>query len=241
MRFFNTKRNLLKIGILLALVLILAVAYRLHTTSATPMASKKTVTAVKAKPSPVPTSQIKTVQPAPTTPTPTPKAKINYSYCVKAKGVDASNLPELSTKLASVYGDPRGWSLGGEVSFTKVDTGCSMIVWLSAANLVPSFSEEACSAEWSCTVKPNVIINFDRWEKGSDSWNATGASLDGYRTMVINHETGHWLGFNHRFCAGAGQLAPVMQQQSISLQGCKANSWPLPYELTALKTSLGLQ
>jgi hypothetical protein len=53
--------------------------------------------------------------------------------------------------------------------------------------------------------------------------------------MEINHETGHWLGLGHSNCAGPGQAAPVMQQQSIDMQGCRINSWPLPWELDAVR------
>ena len=156
-----------------------------------------------------------------------------YTYCVAARGVDPSYLPELQAKLASVYSDSRGWSLGGVNSFSEVTSGCGLIVWLTAADQMPSFGS-ICDSMWSCTVYPNVILNFDRWRFASPAWLGGGGNLDDYRTMVINHETGHWLGFGHRFCSGSGQPAPVMQQQSISLQGCAANPWPLPYEKAAL-------
>lgn len=168
--------------------------------------------------------------PAPVAPTPN---KRSITYCISAKGVDPSFLPELEAKLASVYSDSRGWSLGGTNTFIKVSSGCSLTVWLTAAELMPSFGA-ICDSMWSCTVWPNVILNFDRWRFASPAWNGGGGSLDDYRSMVINHETGHWFGFGHRFCQGAGQLAPVMQQQSISLQGCTTNPWPLPYEKASL-------
>jgi len=60
-------------------------------------------------------------------------------------------------------------------------------------------------------VGSNVIINDDRWSYGSSN---LAMGLDDYRAMVVNHETGHWLGFGHRTCPGTGQLAYVMQQQS---------------------------
>jgi hypothetical protein len=156
-----------------------------------------------------------------------------YTYCVATRGVDPSNLPELQAKLASVYSDARGWSLGGINTFVPSTGGCNLTVWLTAADQMPSFGA-ICDSMWSCTVYPNVILNFDRWRYASPAWTGGGGNLDDYRTMVINHETGHWLGFGHRFCSGAGQLAPVMQQQSISLQGCALNPWPLEYEKAAL-------
>ncbi len=168
---------------------------------------------------------------------PAPKKLITYTYCVSAKGVDASYLGEFRSKLQAVYADTRGWSVNGQIKFVEVASGCNYTAWLTRADLVPSFSSTICDSTWSCRVGNNVIINFDRWSGASPAWNGAGGSLDGYRTMVINHETGHWLGFSHRYCGGAGQSAPVMQQQSISLQGCAFNSWPTASEIQSLKSS----
>lgn len=170
---------------------------------------------------------------------PAPKKQTTYTYCVSAKGVDASHLGAFRSKLQSVYADPRGWSIDGQVTFMEVTTGCNFTAWLTEANLVPSFSSTICDNIWSCRVGNNVIINFDRWSGASPAWNGAGGSLDSYRTMVINHETGHWLGFSHRFCGGSGQQAPVMQQQSISLQGCSFNSLPTASEIQSFKSSKG--
>ena len=60
-------------------------------------------------------------------------------------------------------------------------------------------------------------------------WNAARRSLRDYRHLVVNHETGHWLGHGHRGCAGSGP-APVMMQQSTGTGGCTFNPWPLPSE-----------
>lgn len=168
-----------------------------------------------------------------------PIARKTYTYCLATRGVDASYLAGLNAKLLSVYSDPRGWGLDGLVKLQRAETGCVMTVWLSAASQMSSFGA-ICDSDWSCRVGANVVLNFDRWQGASAAWNAAGGSLDDYRSMVINHETGHWFGFYHADCGGAGQSAPVMQQQSISLQGCVFNPWPLASERAALKRQLGI-
>lgn len=169
-----------------------------------------------------------------------PDITLSYSYCVATKGVSEIYLGDLRAKLASVYADARGWGLDGRIRFNPTSGSCNFTVWLTEASLVPSFSPSVCDSTWSCRVGNNVIINFDRWSGASPAWNSAGGSLDDYRSMVINHETGHWFGFNHRFCGGSGQPAPVMQQQSINLQGCVFNPWPTSSEKQALMSTRGL-
>lgn len=166
-------------------------------------------------------------------------AKKTFTYCTAVKGVDQSYLVELEAKLANVYADARGWNLGGDVSFVKAANNCNFTVWLSAADQMPSFGA-ICDSTWSCAVSPNVVLNFDRWQGASAAWTGGGGGLEDYRTMVVNHETGHWLGFYHSDCKGAGQPAPVMQQQSIDMQGCAVNPWPRDNELAQLRKYLKL-
>lgn len=163
----------------------------------------------------------------------------NFTYCTNVRNVDPSNLPALRAKLQSTYADPRGWGLGGLVAFHEGTSGCDFTVWLSSNDQMTSFGG-VCDVTWSCRSGDNVVLNFDRWSGASDSWNAAGGSLDEYRSMLINHETGHRLGFSHRQCTGAGNPAPVMQQQSISLNGCTFNAWPSAAELATLHQILGI-
>jgi len=113
-----------------------------------------------------------------------------------------------------------------------VGRGGAFTLVLSQASLVPSFSSQ-CSSMWSCRVGRFVIINQDRWKNASPAWNAAHLPLRDYRHMVVNHETGHWLGLHHASCPGKGRLAPVMQQQSKGLQGCRFNPFPTIHELNS--------
>ena len=164
--------------------------------------------------------------------------QIVYTYEVRGLA-NSSSLESFAAAAASNYADPRGWTLGGSIAFRRVASGGNFTLWLAAASRVPGFGSP-CDSSYSCRVGRNVVINETRWLTGSPSWNATGASLADYRHMVLNHETGHWLGFGHAFCGGAGQLAPVMQQQSISMQGCRPNSWPTASERQRLAASRGV-
>jgi hypothetical protein len=156
-----------------------------------------------------------------------------YHYCTATTGVSSTTLPEFRQKLAAVYGNPRGWGRAG-IALVHAESGCDYTAWLSAAANVTNFSASICDNYYSCRVGTNVIINYDRWMGATDPWNAAGGALEDYRVMVINHETGHWLGFGHSNCPGPGQPAPVMQQQSISLQGCTFNPWPVAAEIASL-------
>lgn len=158
--------------------------------------------------------------------------RLVITYEVRGRG-NVSDLEALAAEAAAVYADPRGWSLGGSVRFDRVASGGDFTLWLAADELMSSFGG-ACDVEWSCRNGRHVVINEDRWLGASDSWNETGASLATYRQMVLNHETGHWLGFGHGSCSGSGRLAPVMQQQSMSLWGCTPNPWPLVSEQAGL-------
>lgn len=163
-----------------------------------------------------------------------------FTYCLSLKGVSDSNLPVLEKRAAETYADPRGWSLGGQVVFKHVSGGCDFTIWLAASDQMAGFGS-ICDPVWSCTVPPNVVINFDRWQNATDSWNAARAgTIEEYRGMAINHESGHELGFGHVPCTGPGQPAPVMQQQSVDLQGCVFNPWPTPTEQNNLRIKLGL-
>jgi hypothetical protein len=152
-------------------------------------------------------------------------------YHVETRGRTTTSVKEFRTLAQETYDDPRGWR-GAGIQFVPVAHGGAFTLVLSQAGLVPGFSS-ACSSMWSCRVGRFVVINQDRWKDASPAWNAAHLALRDYRHMVVNHETGHWLGLGHASCPGPGRLAPVMQQQSKGLQGCRFNPFPTSHELTS--------
>lgn len=158
------------------------------------------------------------------------------TYTVASRGVTTADMAEFSTQVNQTLNDTRGWSRLG-VSFQEVESNGNFVLVLSSADQMTSFSS-GCSALWSCRVGTYVIINQDRWLGATDAWRGGGGSLRDYRHSVVNHEVGHWLGHDHGTCSGPGQPAKVMQQQSIDLQGCAINPWPLASELWS--TQLGI-
>jgi hypothetical protein len=157
-------------------------------------------------------------------------------YDVIVKGSITANFAEFRTQANATLNDGRGWSRLG-VTFQEVQSGGDFTLVLSEASQMTSFSS-GCGVDYSCRAGRYVIINQDRWQGATPSWNNAGGSIRDYRHMVVNHETGHWLGHGHANCSATGQPAQVMQQQSIDLQGCAFNAWPTGSELWS--TQLGI-
>nr|WP_228500449.1 DUF3152 domain-containing protein [Nocardioides agariphilus] len=151
------------------------------------------------------------------------------TYRIETRGHITASVATFARLAAQTYADPRGWRNAG-VAFKRVKGPSDFSLVLAEASTLPGFSS-VCSVEWSCRAGRYVVINQTRWLHASTSWNAASKSLRDYRNMVVNHETGHWLGHGHLGCPGPGKLAPVMMQQSKGLDGCRHNPWPLGSEL----------
>lgn len=147
-------------------------------------------------------------------------------YSVRTAGNVTAPLSTFRSRAARTFADPRGWSRTHR-RFVEVRSGGDFTLVLAQAELLPTYAS-ICSVRYSCRAGRYVVINHDRWVYGSAPFQG---SLTQYRQMVLNHETGHWLGGGHLRCSGAGAPAPVMQQQSKSMQGCKENAWPLAAEV----------
>jgi hypothetical protein len=123
--------------------------------------------------------------------------------------------------------DPHGWGAGGRMTFARTDSDDAAIQVLLAS---PGTSDGLChpidtSGELSCRSGVRAILNFYRWVNGQEDY---ADNPTGYRRYLINHEVGHVLGHGHEQCPGPGRPAPVMQQQTLGLDGCAQNPWPYP-------------
>lgn len=157
--------------------------------------------------------------------------QVEYTYCIATQG-DVGETSDFETIVYTALNDPQGWPRAGATFVPGSDDVCDMTLILASPDQMTTFSEE-CSEEYSCRVGDSVVINVTRWNGATDEWLAAGGTVDRYRVMVVNHEVGHRLGHfdNETVCGGEGQPAPLMQQQSMGLQGCVPNEWPLDDEL----------
>jgi hypothetical protein len=130
--------------------------------------------------------------------------------------------------VEAVLGDPRGWATSGAVRWQRVPAGSPAQFTILLAT--PVTSERVCAAGGlhterftNCRLPGKVVINLARWQRSVPGY---GAPLAEYRAYAINHEVGHQLGRGHESCPAPGRPAPVMQQQTLGLRGCRANGWP---------------
>jgi hypothetical protein len=125
--------------------------------------------------------------------------------------------------------DPRGWGADGSVSFARTDGEAEIRVLVASGATVDTLCAPlATNGRWSCGRYGHAALNADRWVSGAQRFLDAGGDLTEYRRYLVNHEVGHLLGVQHTGCPGAGQVAPIMVQQSLGLQGCRPNGWPHP-------------
>jgi hypothetical protein len=136
---------------------------------------------------------------------------------------------QFGTAVEQILADGRSWTGGGTLRLQRVSgsTDVDFIIYLAS----PVTSEAMCREDGlqtggytSCRLGDGrVVINSARWLTAVEGY---GAPLAEYRAYAINHEVGHQFGYQHELCPAAGQPAPVMQQQTLGLQGCLPFGWP---------------
>ncbi|MEV4878584.1 DUF3152 domain-containing protein [Streptomyces cyaneofuscatus] len=160
-----------------------------------------------------------------------------YRYRIdveKGLSLDAGLFAEAVQKTLN---DDRSWAHNGAMTFERISSGSPDFVitlaspgttgeWCAKSGLDTTIDNVSCDSAST----DRVMINAYRWAQGSATFGPK--KLLPYRQMLINHEVGHRLGYNHVSCRTPGALAPVMQQQTKSLDvdgiKCKPNPWVHP-------------
>ncbi|MFG3350002.1 DUF3152 domain-containing protein [Streptomyces sp. NPDC048018] len=161
--------------------------------------------------------------------------KIRYRVDVeKGLGLDGVLFAQAVQKTLN---DPRSWAGRGEMTFERISSGEPEFVitlaspgttgdWCRKSGLDTTVDNVSCDSAST----ERVMINAFRWAQGSVTFGPK--AMYAYRQMLINHEVGHRLGHGHVSCRTPGALAPVMQQQTKSLDiddiKCRPNPWVHP-------------
>ncbi|WP_260614074.1 DUF3152 domain-containing protein, partial [Streptomyces sp. WAC07061] len=161
--------------------------------------------------------------------------KVRYRVDVEqGLGMDAQLFADAVQRTLN---DPRSWAHGDAMTFERVPGGEAEFVitlaspgttgvWCAKSGLDTTIDNVSCDSAST----ERVMINAFRWGQGSQTYGAD--QMLAYRQMLINHEVGHRLGHGHVSCQTPGALAPIMQQQTKSLDidniHCKPNPWVYP-------------
>lgn len=135
---------------------------------------------------------------------------------------------DLAAVVDAVLADPRGWTAAGDVRLQRLGTDGAPSFRVRLAT--PATTDAHCApldthGELSCRNGADVMLNLRRWVSGAAP---SEMGLTEYHQYMVSHEVGHALGHDHAECPGPGQVAPVMLQQTLSLDGCRPNPWPFP-------------
>jgi hypothetical protein len=148
---------------------------------------------------------------------------------------------DFAKRVDEIIAAPLGWTMSAQFPVTNADVRLANASWsfqrvdgsafeVRVRLATPATVEQQCAANgvdtagvFSCRFGQTLMINLARWLNGADGY---PVSPDDYRTAVINHEMGHFLGFDHMKCPGRGMPGPIMMTQTISLDGCEPNVHP---------------
>ena len=158
-------------------------------------------------------------------------SKFNYGIKIESSlNLDSNCIKNL---LFLILNDEKGWINITDKSFHQTSIEESDFVYIFAT---PEKTDELCypletNGIFSCRNEKEIVINNFRWENGATDFLK---DIEMYRLYLINHETGHILGWGHTNCPKEGAIAPLMMQQSKGTNGCIPYGWPA-YEVVKSK------
>ena len=158
-------------------------------------------------------------------------SKFNYGIKIESSlNLDSNCIKNL---LFLILNDEKGWINITDKSFNQTSIEESDFVYIFAT---PEKTDELCypletNGIFSCRNEKEIVINNFRWENGATDFLK---DIEMYRLYLINHETGHILGWGHTDCPKEGAIAPLMMQQSKGTNGCIPYGWPA-YEVVKSK------
>ena len=162
---------------------------------------------------------------------PKDEEKFNYGIRIEPSlGLDPLCIKNL---LFLILNNDLGWKNVANKSFQLTSAEDSDYIYIFAS---PDKTDELCApietnSIYSCRNENSIVLNFFRWQEGAVDFKN---DMETYRIYLINHETGHILGWGHVGCPKEGAVAPVMMQQSKGTDGCVPYGWPV-YETVKSK------
>ena len=153
------------------------------------------------------------------------------TYSLQVEGGMHADTAAIAKAFGDALLDRRGWQGVDHVRFVQVSpkqvangTKPQMRVLVASPDQVNKLCAPLPThGDTSCDTSAHVVLNYKLWTKGVVYFKG---HLAEYREYMVNHEVGHALGHGHQLCSKKGAYAPVMQQQTLGLQGCKAWPWP---------------
>lgn len=168
---------------------------------------------------------------APTTPavTEVPTAGVEMVPLRFESRVDDVATSDLAAHALKYLNDPRSWGRAG-FSFSVNADSPYQVILAEGSEVDRLCLPLRTGGTVSCQNGPVVALNADRWRGAVEHWDLT---VEEYRGYLVNHEVGHLIGQRHPLprCPVEGAPAAVMEQQTGSLKGCKANPWPRDWEI----------
>jgi hypothetical protein len=152
-----------------------------------------------------------------------------YSFCLNTD--QSSDFEGFKESVVSALAQSPGWTLGGKLAFKPVASGCNFSFGLESEATMAAL-DPVCKGVASCTSGSNLAMSRANWVKPPAAWTSTSSA---YQSELVNHELGHWLGFEHVSCTVANTSQPVLSQPTVTLGGCSPQWYEIPTEVQGTK------